>query len=135
MSAGRYGSKSLCAVCAKSLQSCLTVRPHGLQSTRLLCPWESPGKNTGVGCHALLQGIFPTQGLNPHLLPLICIEVVYSKLAFKGFQEYFLTAFEFLPTLKTNSCKTQPLILVCCDLQSIFCIFKANPSKLDDIFP
>ena len=34
----------------------------------LLCPWDSLGKNTGVGCHALLQGIFPTQGLNPHLL-------------------------------------------------------------------
>ena len=30
--------------------------------------WDSPGKNTGVGCHALLQGIFPTQGLNLHLL-------------------------------------------------------------------
>ena len=34
---------------------------------RLLCPWDSPGKNTGVGCFALLQGIFPMQGLNPHL--------------------------------------------------------------------
>ena len=34
---------------------------------RLLCPWNSPGKNTGVGCQALLQGIFPTQGSNPHL--------------------------------------------------------------------
>ena len=34
-------------------------------------PWNSPGKNTGVGCHALLQGIFPTQGLNPHLLSLM----------------------------------------------------------------
>src|SRR5574341_916161 len=33
-----------------------------------LCSWNSPGKNTGVGCHALLQGIFPTQGLNPRLL-------------------------------------------------------------------
>ena len=32
--------------------------------TRLLCPWDSPGKNTEVGCHALLQGIFPTLGLN-----------------------------------------------------------------------
>ena len=31
-------------------------------------PWNSPGKNTGVGCHALLQGIFPTRGLNKHLL-------------------------------------------------------------------
>ena len=36
--------------------------------TGLLCPWASPGKNTRVGCHALLQGILPTQGLNPHLL-------------------------------------------------------------------
>ena len=38
---------------------------------RLLCPWDSPGKNTGVGCHALLQGIFLTQGSNPHLLYLL----------------------------------------------------------------
>ena len=35
--------------------------------TRLLCPWDSPGKNTGVGCCVLLQGIFPTQGSNPNL--------------------------------------------------------------------
>ena len=35
---------------------------------RLLCPWNSPGKNTGVDCHSLLQGIFPSQGLNPGLL-------------------------------------------------------------------
>ena len=34
-------------------------------------PWDSAGKNTGVGCHALLQGIFPTQGLNSHLLGLL----------------------------------------------------------------
>ena len=33
----------------------------------LLCPWDSPGKNTGVSCHALLQGIFPTQGSNLRL--------------------------------------------------------------------
>ena len=41
--------------------------PHGLY-TRLLWPWNSPGKNTGVDCHSLLQEIFPTQGLNPGLL-------------------------------------------------------------------
>ena len=34
----------------------------------ILCLWDSPGKNTGVGCHSLLQGIFPTQGSNPGLL-------------------------------------------------------------------
>ena len=33
------------------------------------CPWNFPGKNTGVGCHFLLSGIFPTQGPNLHLLP------------------------------------------------------------------
>ena len=38
---------------------------------RLLCPWDSPGKNTGVDCHALLQGIFLTQGLNLSLLHLL----------------------------------------------------------------
>ena len=40
---------------AKSLQSCLTLRPHRRQSSTLLRPWDSPGKNTGVGCHFLLQ--------------------------------------------------------------------------------
>ena len=44
-----------------------SLRPHGLQPTRLLCPWDSPGKDTGVGRHFLLQGIFPTWGLNPGL--------------------------------------------------------------------
>ena len=53
---------------AKLPQLCLTLQLHGLQPTRLLCPWDSPGKNTGVGCHALLWGIFLTQGLNLHLL-------------------------------------------------------------------
>ena len=40
---------------AKSLQSCLTLRPHRQQPTRLPRPWDSPGKNIGVGCHFLLQ--------------------------------------------------------------------------------
>ena len=39
--------------------------PHGLSTTRFLCSWNSPSKNTGVGCHSLLQGIFPAQGSNP----------------------------------------------------------------------
>ena len=53
-----------CSVVSTSLQPC------GLQPARLLCPWDSPGKNTGMGCHFLLQGIFPTQGWNTHLLHL-----------------------------------------------------------------
>ena len=54
---------------AKSLQSCLdSLQVNGLQPAGLLCPWDSLGKNTGAGCHALLQGIFLTQGLNLRLL-------------------------------------------------------------------
>ena len=49
----------------KSAQWCLTL------CDPMVCPWNSPGKNTGVGCHSLLQGIFPTQGLNPRLLHLL----------------------------------------------------------------
>ena len=44
------------------------LQPRGLQPTRLLCPWDSPGKNAGVGCHFLLQGTFLTQGSNPSVL-------------------------------------------------------------------
>ena len=43
------------AAAAKSLQSCWTLRPHRRQPTRLPRPWDSPGKNTGMGCHFLLQ--------------------------------------------------------------------------------
>ena len=45
------------------------MQPHGLYPTKLLCPWDFPGKNTVVGCHFLLQGIFPTQRSNPDLPP------------------------------------------------------------------
>ena len=58
---------SLCVCVSRSVVSD-SLQPHGLYPVRLLCPWNSPGKNTGVGYHTLLQGIFPTQGLNPGLL-------------------------------------------------------------------
>ena len=60
-------------------QSCpKSLRPHGLQPTRLLCPWDFPGKNTGVGCHVILQGIFLISGLNLRLLCLLhCRQVLY----------------------------------------------------------
>ena len=45
-----------------------SLRFHGLQAAKLLCPWNFPGKNTGVGSHSLLQGIFLTQGSNLGLL-------------------------------------------------------------------
>ena len=58
-------------------QSCPTLCdwPHGLQSSRLFCLWDFPGKDTGEGCHFLFQGIFQTQGSNPNLLP--CRQILY----------------------------------------------------------
>ena len=55
---------------AKSLLSFLTLWDP-MDCSRLLCLWDSPGKNIGVACRFLFQGIFPTQGLNPHLLCLL----------------------------------------------------------------
>ena len=52
-----------------------SLRPHGLQPIGLLCPCDSPGKNTGLGSHSLLQGIFLTQGSNPGLLH--CRQILY----------------------------------------------------------
>ena len=51
------------------------LRPHGLEPTRLLYPWDSPGKKTGVGSHSLIQGTLPTQGSNPGLLH--CRQILY----------------------------------------------------------
>ena len=53
---------------------CSTLCDH--MNPRLLCTWNSPGKNTGVGCHSLLQGIFLTQGSNPGLMH--CRQTLYS---------------------------------------------------------
>ena len=51
------------------------LRPHGLWPARLLHPWHFSGKTTGVGCHFLLQGIFPTHGSNSGLLH--CRQILY----------------------------------------------------------
>ena len=59
----------------------------GLQTARFLCPWDSPGKNTRVGCHALLHGIFLTQESNPGLLH--CRQTLYP-LSHQGSLHIFL---------------------------------------------
>ena len=68
-----------CSVVSDSLQC------HGLQPARLLCPWDSLGKNPGVGSHSLLQGIFPTQGSNPGLTH--CRHIFYSP-SYQGHLQY-----------------------------------------------
>ena len=61
-----------------------SLQPYGLWPASLLCPWDSPGKNAGVGCHFLLQGIFPTQGSNLCLLCLLHWQVGSLPLAPPG---------------------------------------------------
>ena len=54
-----------------------SLRPHRLKPTRFICPWNSPGKNTGVCSHSLLQGIFPTQELNSCPLHLLYCRQIF----------------------------------------------------------
>ena len=108
--------------------SCACVLSHGqlfvspwTVSCRLLCPWDFPGKNTGVGCCFLLQRTFPTQGLNPRLLhwqvgPLP-LRPLGSPVTSQVFLNYKLLSClkEFLSHNKYPSCKNSamktPLIL------------------------
>ena len=62
---GTGHSYAVCVCVPSRVRLCMTVRTVAHQAPR---PWDTPGKNTGVDCQLLLQGIFPTQGSNPHLL-------------------------------------------------------------------
>ena len=90
-------SLSTCAVLSHSVVSD-SLRPHRLQPARVLCPWDSQAKNTGVGCHALLQGIFPTQGSNPGLSH--CRWILYHLSCLILFS---LSVYLPLPFLKSSS--------------------------------
>jgi len=90
-------------------QSCPTV----CEPARLLCPWDSPGKNTGVSCHGLLQGIFTTQGLNPCLLHFLDWQADSLSLSYLG--SPYLTFFKLLNLsvqkhLNTDSYKIKILL-------------------------
>ena len=90
-SASKLGDKSLVMMVVESVCVCWwgdvwgggvsrsvvsdSLQLHRLGPAQLPHPWEFPGKNTRVGCHSLLQGIFPTQGSNPGLLP--CRQTLY----------------------------------------------------------
>ena len=66
-----HGIISKCSEGAQSLSRVQLFTTPGLQPTSLLCPWNSLGRNTGVGCHFLLQGNLPNSGLNLKLLCLL----------------------------------------------------------------
>ena len=78
------GESESCSVVSSSL------RPQGSQLVKFLCPWNSPGKNPGVDCHSLLQGIFPTWRLNPGCLN--CRQILYH-LSYQGSPLY-----DYMPT-------------------------------------
>ena len=80
---------------------------HVLKSTRLLCPWDFLGKNTGVGCHFLLQGIFPTQRSNPRLLHLLHWQPCSLPLVPPGKPHQF--TLKLLLTLSDSTQMPQPL--------------------------
>ena len=65
------GARACVNVWVLLTQSSDSFQPPGLWPASLLCPWDSPGKNTGEGCHSLLQGIFPIQDQ-------ICVYVPYT---------------------------------------------------------
>uniref|UniRef100_A0A4W2G9T5 Galectin n=1 Tax=Bos indicus x Bos taurus TaxID=30522 RepID=A0A4W2G9T5_BOBOX len=76
-------------VCVLSHSVVSDYDPMACSLPRLLCPWDSPGKNTGVGCRALLQRIFRTQGLKLHLLRLLhCRRILYP-LSHQGSRSMF----------------------------------------------
>ena len=73
-----FNSSFLCITIVSHSVMSDSLRPHGLYPARVLCPWDSPGKNTRVGCRALLQGIFPTQGIKP-LSPILQADSLLSE--------------------------------------------------------
>ena len=73
----KFSERKVTGIAVIVTQSCPTLcDPMVL----LCCPWDSPGKNTGVGCHCLLQGIFPTQGSNLYLLSHLYWQVAFLRL-------------------------------------------------------
>ena len=67
--------RKIISACDSQLIVSDSFQPYGLQPARLLHSWNSPSKNTGVGCHSLLQGIFLARGLNPGLP--YCRQILY----------------------------------------------------------
>ena len=101
----------LICVCAHAnlLQSCATLQT----AARLLCPRASPGKNTGVGCHALLQEIFPTQGSNLCLLRLLRWQAGSLSLALPGKPHSDLYAgFIYFKMVSNHCCQPQSIVQV-----------------------
>ena len=97
-----------------------SLQPHGLEPTRLLRPWDSPGRNTGVGCHFLLQEIFPTQGSN---LGLPYCRQTHYHLSQQGSDNLRLR-FSHVPSLSQELPAKSNFVLLLLLFSSIFFFFK-----------
>ena len=99
----------------KVAQLCLTLRTHGPYS-----PWNSPGQNTGVGSLSLLQGIFPTQGLDPGLPH--CRRILYH-LSHKGSPQTIICLCRISQRIYKNTPRTSKLNQYCCKMhESTTCL-------------
>ena len=84
---------------------------HVIYSSRLLCPWNFPGNNTGLGCHFLLQGIFPCPGIKPESPVFYFTKWIIRSFLTVAFTVPFVKKFifYFLPEFSVNHCK-QPYV-------------------------
>ena len=96
-----------CLVMSNSLQS------KRLQPTSLLCPWDSAGKNTGVDCHFLLQGIFPIQRWNSYLMGLLQWQVDSLPLSHMGYTQIHKNTHIYIDTHTHIYIHTQICIHMC----------------------
>ena len=105
--------------------------PHGLPLTRLLCPWNSPVKNTGVSSHSLLQRLFLTQRSNPGLLH--CRQILYH-LSHQG--SPFIISSNTSPRLPAPWKTIQPFSLVLMQLSqsSVHSPFWLHPESSRKIY-
>ena len=81
-----------------------SLQLQGLWPSRLLCPWDSPGKDNGVGCHFLLQGIFPTQG---SVLGLLHCGWILYQLSHQGMREMQIKTtmrYHLMAIIQNNQC-------------------------------
>ena len=105
-----------------------SLQPHGLQPTRLLCPWDFPGKDTGVGCHFIFQGIFLIQGSNPGFLH--CRQSLY-RLSYRGSPKRILKSRDITLPTKVNIVKAMVFPVVWYGCES-WTIKKAECWRTDD---
>ena len=99
-----------------------SLLPYGLQPARLLCPWDTPTKNTGVGCHALLQGIFLIQGSSLCLLCLLHWQAGSLPLAPPGKPIYVYLSFSLYIYIHVYAC-----VCACvCGYTTLNCLFEGQ---------